>query len=595
MAYPKTIWTNDTVPAINANNLNKVENELELLDNAAEIGAINILPFTEETKYPVNLTVVAANGVYTISGTNTAKGYHDIYSNQSALLDGVQQGKYIYAGVTNNKSVKLDIVFYSGNGSSVITVSENTFEKIMVPNNAVGMKVRLNIPPDSYSNTVVKAYTSLIMPNQVILDYFDAINQDIANLGTEISAINNKMPTAGDKQYLNPETVSVIQARVVTSTGKLSESYDYRSLVIPASIIGNSQYRAKYVGSSATFNEFRLATFNSVNIGDECVDYTNLYAAGRSKVDTTATAQYFVISMWINSGDLNEIINNIVVCKSTEYPDEYYPYYVSVDEAIHNAVGVISSPDCVEVGFSTDYYQYDDVNRAVSENVGKIVKINFGTYETEVTGLDSDKKLLGEDREFCILEKHGGSYDNPPIEISGGVIKNLTVNMINNTQAVQYGYCVHSDNSSTANKKLIISNCKFDNDLYRVIGMGVRGGEEVIFENCEFVGHASDKGQSIYIHNSDGAKGTVRFRNCYFKAKKECLCLQGWSSACNIDWEFIDCTCVSEDYGVGIETVWTDYASGSTHDTSRMHEFSGVFALLSTSHGNNISVLNYGG
>ena len=257
-----------------------------------------------------------------------------------------------------------------------------------------------------------------------------------------------------------------------------------------------------------------------------------------------------------------------------------------------NSFNIIANKGFSEVGNNSSY-PYTNVQDAITANPLLPVMVNYGEYETEVAGLGTDKKIIGADKDLCILKKTGGSYEHPPIEISGGIIKNLTINMVNDTQAEHFGYCIHSDDATNANKKLIVSNCVCDNDLYRTIGFGVRGGEEVIFEDCVFVGHAESAGQAVYIHNSNGTKATVRFRNCYFKAKNECLLLQGWGSDCNVDWEFIDCTCISETYGVGIETVWTDYVSGSTHDENRKHEFSGKFALLPTSHGNNIDLLNY--
>lgn len=55
MAYNKTVWVNDTAPAINADNLNKIENELEYLD-ASNVGSVHKnLTGTDKAYYPVNL------------------------------------------------------------------------------------------------------------------------------------------------------------------------------------------------------------------------------------------------------------------------------------------------------------------------------------------------------------------------------------------------------------------------------------------------------------------------------------------------------------------------------------------------------------
>lgn len=55
MAYTKTSWSNDTAPAINASNLNKIENELEYLDNLVN----NVEILTPEITPSVGTLVVA--------------------------------------------------------------------------------------------------------------------------------------------------------------------------------------------------------------------------------------------------------------------------------------------------------------------------------------------------------------------------------------------------------------------------------------------------------------------------------------------------------------------------------------------------------
>lgn len=578
------------------------DNQIPELKSAFDIyGADNRIPDKTGTFYPGSLTVVGNKNVFSISGSPTGSSqiHFDIYNNSSAFPAGISAGMSLQLVQVCSDS-KIHYKFYefvNGSQSMICDISGDGTAQININASATGCIIRISVDNgNTYSNVESSIYIFGTLTKQQIQGQIETNAQSINVVDAKITAMKAYMPTAGNQQYLNVDTAQIINARVSDSSSRLLADSNYRAIVVPVSVQSGKTYWAKIFADSVTLGEIKLYTFNSVDIGTSiAVDMSNLYNATskQSRVQTTADALYFVLVLRLTSGTVEDALNGVVIALSNDAPVEYQPYYVSVDNAISNAVGKKTSSDCVEVGTSAEDYSYTNINTAVSQNAGSIIRINYGTYETEVEDLTTDKTLIGTNRDLCILEKHGGNYNQPPIEIAGGYVENLTVKMVNDTEASQFGYCVHSDNSATANKTLVISNCAFDNDLYRVIGMGVRGGETVIFENCVFIGHGNTAGQSIYIHNSSGTKATVKFRNCYFQAVNECLLLQAWGSDCSVDWEFINCTCYSENYGVGIETVWTDYVSGSTHDQNRLHEFSGKFALLPTSHGNNISVLNY--
>ena len=586
----------DSIPS----DYSQLSGNVDELKSAFDVyGAVNRILNIDGTYYPGSLTLVYNGESITVSGSPTGTGYthSNRFNSDAGFPDGITAGMTLQiTQVCNNNNIRFRFIEYvNGSASMIADIPGNGTAQVNISSNATGCIIRTSIANgQTYNNVITKQYILVTLTKQQIQEQITSNEQEINTVDGKLTAIKAYMPTAGSTQFINVENAQIINARV-SSNNKLISDANYSAIIVPANIEAQKTYWAKVFSNNVTLAEIKLYTFNTVEVGTSIVvDVSNSYSATnkKSRTQTTATASYFVLVLYITTGTVADALNSAVIALSNDAPTEYTPYYVSVDEAISDAVGKKTSPDCVEVGTSADDYVYIDVNTAVSGNPGRIIKINYGTYETEVEDLTTDKKIIGTDVDFCVLEKTGGDYDHPPIEVAGGIIKNLTVKMVNNTEAQQFGYCVHSDNSATANKTLLISNCKFDNDLYRVIGMGVRGGETVIFENCEFVGHGETAGQSIYIHNSSGTKATVCFRNCYFKAVNECLLLQAWGSDCSVDWEFIDCTCISENYGVGIETVWTDYVSGSTHDTSRLHEFSGKFALLPTSHGNNISVLN---
>lgn len=565
----------------------------ELKSDLKNYGTTNDIPFEAGTSYPSTLTVVAKDYKYTINGTISSYIYKVMFNETSSLPQGVSAGDEVYFGIVAPSSINLQIGQYIGGSWVYESDIINSYKKIKVNSSAVGMQIRFKILAGAYSNVVAYPYMFTTLSKQEVEDSLNALNSELATTNTTVAGIKANMPTAEPKQYINPDTLSVINARV-SGGGQLITDNNYRALIAPAEIIANSEYRAKYLGSSVVFSEYRLYSFDAVTIGSYAVNKTDSYSSSETRLRTTANANYFVLVMSISSGTVEDAIAESVIAQATAYPTEYTPYYISVDDAINNSIGKYTSPDCIEVGTNSDKYEYTDINTAVVANPNSVIHVNYGTYETEVANLATNKKLIGKDRDLCILTGTNKDYDTPPIEIAGGIVKNFTIDMANDPNTSHAGYCLHSDNSATANNTLLVENCKFTCTGQHSVGLGIRGGETVIFDNCVFEQNDGvSKRVPIYAHNSSGTSvATMKFHNCYFKGYDYCMKLQAYNSDCAIQFEFIDCTCISEVYGTTDDCVWTDHVSGDAHDTTKMHSFSGKFTLLHTSHGNNIAVLN---
>lgn len=77
MAYTKTIWSNDTTPAVNATNLNKIENGIfnndDLITTILGVLGINTTTWSSSGTYAIDDIVVYNNKLYiNLTGTNTA-------------------------------------------------------------------------------------------------------------------------------------------------------------------------------------------------------------------------------------------------------------------------------------------------------------------------------------------------------------------------------------------------------------------------------------------------------------------------------------------------------------------------------------------
>ena len=134
MAYEKTVWANGQAPALNAEHLNKIENELEALDQrpiggggttyTATIGTT----WTEDSNTGVKTQNVAIPGVlashtatvdHAYTGNGTSDDYAAFVEAENQYLNCITNG---YAE-TNNGGIKFTI-FGDANTVSIPIVVE---------------------------------------------------------------------------------------------------------------------------------------------------------------------------------------------------------------------------------------------------------------------------------------------------------------------------------------------------------------------------------------------------------------------------------------------------------------------------------------
>ena len=245
------------------------------------------------------------------------------------------------------------------------------------------------------------------------------------------------------------------------------------------------------------------------------------------------------------------------------------------------------------------------LNKKIQEtnyyNIGKetITKRfeNFGNYE-----------IVGITPTLSIVRDSSGNYDTPPIEISGGIITNVSV--IEDGGATEKpAYCVHSDRDNNIENKIVVDNCIFDSNSNACWGVGTRKKYEMIFRHCVFIQRAtvddpaiSGDTHSWYSHNTTSNevltkehKSIIRFWKCIFISDTgEPMYLQDWSvndSDDKIDFcefEFIGCNFAWK--GNTEDAVKIDYKGGVPELNSK--EFKRHLILSDKSTGNNVSWLN---
>ncbi len=164
---------------------------------------------------------------------------------------------------------------------------------------------------------------------------------------------------------------------------------------------------------------------------------------------------------------------------------------------------------------------------------GAVLIIASGTYNEAVTVTDKTIRLVGINREKCIIMASAENYHSVPLTISAGMICNLTIygknlngeyiQPIRLDEASVYewqdtfpGYAIHVDQDYSYGRELVIDNCKVISDSNQCIGIGSRGNSRIQISNSELI--ANGQGGCIYLHNNSnpelGGEAQFIMQNC---------------------------------------------------------------------------------
>ena len=233
----------------------------------------------------------------------------------------------------------------------------------------------------------------------------------------------------------------------------------------------------------------------------------------------------------------------------------------------------------------------DAVNSAVD---GDVIFVKSGDYTNEhIQGWGKTLSIIGENPLNTILSCDDSTYENPTLEFSTGVLRNLTIKR-NNVDGS--GYAFHCEDDYQFGKTLFVENCIFKSPKLNAIGMGMRGGSKIIFKDCEFY-NTENQGSCFYLHDADEEqyKGTfdIDFVNCLFSnLGNYIMILQSQEvDGSIINFGFVNCIF----YGAGSSSVpyiaVTNYKGGTSLNTN---DFNGLinWRLKKTSSGNNLTALN---
>ena len=235
---------------------------------------------------------------------------------------------------------------------------------------------------------------------------------------------------------------------------------------------------------------------------------------------------------------------------------------------------------------------------------GSIIFVKAGIYDNEIVrAWGKNISIVGENPLNTIIKNGYNSYDRPPIEISCGLLMNLTVYAYDGgaPSTGPWGwnaYAVHIDHDGLYNNSLNIENCILKSDKNFGVGVGLRQGL-LRFANCRF--YSRDLAP-VFVHDSvapaTGGNQNIAFENCVGESEKSNTVIVFHSqktAGAKVVPEFINCSFTSRiSDKVRVEAINQD----NTHGTATKH---GTFMNLinfyqsKTSRNNYPAVLNYCG
>ena len=170
---------------------------------------------------------------------------------------------------------------------------------------------------------------------------------------------------------------------------------------------------------------------------------------------------------------------------------------------------------------------YTTIQAAVdAANDGDTIIVHPGVYDESVKVYGDTKdthsstkyvRIIGTDRDSCILTHSTVYYSYPPLEIAKGYVENITIiGTGEHIDGVQPAYCVHMDYDTSIDKNVQFNNCRFVNTWYPCVGTGLRNGQHESFLNCTF---ECDGGAAFLFHEQQANNKTdqnILFDGCTF-------------------------------------------------------------------------------
>ena len=148
---------------------------------------------------------------------------------------------------------------------------------------------------------------------------------------------------------------------------------------------------------------------------------------------------------------------------------------------------------------------YSTVTEAVANaKQNDCIFVKNGVYENEIIKAWSKTLfIIGESKNHVIIKNNTGDYKTPPLEMTSGLLRNLTIIAEANasfTGTPAYG--IHIENNFMKDKTLEIDNCHIVSYVNFAIGCGLRKGCLLDIHDSRLEGYSELQG-GLYVHDTD--------------------------------------------------------------------------------------------
>ena len=148
---------------------------------------------------------------------------------------------------------------------------------------------------------------------------------------------------------------------------------------------------------------------------------------------------------------------------------------------------------------------YSTVTEAVANaKQNDCIFVKNGVYENEIIKAWSKTLfIIGESKNHVIIKNNTGDYKTPPLEMTSGLLRNLTIIAEANasfTGTPAYG--IHIENNFMQDKTLEIDNCHIVSYVNFAIGCGLRKGCLLDIHDSRLEGYSELQG-GLYVHDTD--------------------------------------------------------------------------------------------
>lgn len=576
MAYSKTTWANGTTPAINAANLNKIEqgiydlslestnlgNSINKCNEQLFLRTYNLVDSHDALFWEQGLIPYDAN--YQAWCIHTVKLYLKKNTTYTFITNKTTHGTFRRLRLHKSDGTLLDTI-------NLGSVASDTYYQFTIDASTY--------PTFSYAYLYWGPFTGTYTPSDLVSDNIDMMIYEGSGTKLYVPYYENNSATQ-EKENENLFDQTTYTAGVLYSNGSIVAADNWRTTDL-IKLRDNTSIIYAHFGYPA----FRYAFYNA-NSQIMSATYVSETSFG-TKITPNENAKYIRFS-YVNDGtSAYDYVHQYI-----SYIDRYDVYggdYLAINSLIEKEINKSIGNPSIRIVNWTGEARYKTISSAVDESMnGDIIIVMPGTYNETVQPKNKNVTIIGIDKSTCILQNNYADYDRPPLYMTNGVVKNLTIKCLSNgTTPGRMPYCIHIDIAfSGIYKEMVVENCSFISDYGDCLGCGTRDGHKLVVKNCDFENSSNSARFPFAYHNTTSpSNAEVRIENCH-------LINKGSGSYCVY---FFDYTAAQSLVSVELINNTAKSVVNGVSDANFVLNAQGTnkFTLENTSHGNNIGSMNY--